>query len=185
MTNSRTPRDDENFGLVLCVPGDHVEAAPAFKARQNRGINSDGEYAGRGQECLRLHFVLDQEHHGQRKAQGARRISQHGKRDVYVQPRRLQCRHQRANIAGQQLHQDHANNGDRHGDCADDFHSVVFLGDQSQRGERPYKAQQHFIHAGEWRMAGLIPAVRHRSGVGDEAGPSRERSELDVGHQFR
>src|SRR5699024_4719995 len=46
--------------------------------------------------------------------------------------------------------------------------------------ERPDKTQQHFVEAGEWGMAGLVPAMRHRRSVSDEAGPCRYRSKLDV-----
>ena len=42
------------------------------------------------------------------------------------------------------------------------------------------KLEQHFVDAGERRMAGLVPAVRHRSRIGDEAGPGGQRRKLDV-----
>jgi hypothetical protein len=76
---------------------------------------------------------------------------------------------------------DDADNGDRHRHRANDLYAVAFLRDQRECGQGPNEGQQHFINAGEWRMAGFVPAVRHCSSVGQESGPGRERSELGVG----
>src|SRR5215472_1424577 len=98
-----------------------------------------------------------------------------------MQPSGLQCRNQRANVASQKLHENDTDDRDRHGYGADDFHAVAFFRDEGEGGERPNEAQQHFIEAGKWRVAGLVPAVRHRSGISDEAGPRGHRRELDIG----
>ncbi len=97
-----------------------------------------------------------------------------------MQPCGLQCRYERSDFTAQELHEHHADNGDRHGHGANDFYSVAFFGDQGESGQGPDKAQQHFVDAGEWGMAGFVPAMRHGSCVGHQAGPCRERSELDV-----
>ncbi len=58
-----------------------------------------------------------------------RRISQHGQRDVHVQPCGLQRRHQRMHVGAQQLHQHHSNNRHRHGDRTDYFYLILLFRD--------------------------------------------------------
>src|SRR5690349_4316507 len=97
-----------------------------------------------------------------------------------MQPCRLQCWNEWPNITAQKLHQDDADDCDRHGYGADDSHSVAFFGDEGKGGEGPDETQQHFVEAGEWGMTGLVPAVRHGCCVSYEAGPCRYRSKFDV-----
>ncbi len=83
-----------------------------------------------------------------------------------MQPGGLQRRHQRPDFRGQQLHQDDADHGQRHGDAADDLDSEFLFRHQGKQGDGPDEAQQHLVDAGERRTARKIPAMRDGQRVG-------------------
>ena len=181
VTNNRTPLEMKTSCLCSRVPGHQAQAAPFFKARQHdAGIDGRRAPAGHGQEGLGLHVVLDQEHHRQRKAQRARGVGEHRQRDVHVQPRRLQRRHQRMNFRPQQLHQHHAHDRDGHGHRTDHPDAILLFRDQREHCQRPHKAEQHFIDARKRRMARFVPAMCDGRGIGDQSSPCRQRRELYV-----
>ena len=165
----------EHVAFFFRVPCGYRQAAPLFKSSGDDG-NVDGadQRAGQGEESLGREMVFDEEHHGQRETHRAGGITQHGQRHVNVQPGGLQRRNQRPHFRRQELHQDDANHGQRHGDATDDLHPELLFGDQGERRYRPDEAQQHFVDAGERWTSCEVPAVGHGQSISGESDRRRQ-----------